>query len=262
VTVRVNRLRTYPDDLARRFQEAGLEVHKGRLSEQFLRLRPEGTVESLPGYDLGHFQVQDEGAGMVARILDPKPGEVVADLCVAPGGKAGFTAELMGDDGLVVAVDVNRTRLAYVRDNTLRSGLGSVKPVLADGRQLPIKAVDRVLVDVPCTGTGVLARRPDLRWRKGIEDIGRLTRLQSELLESGAGLLRLGGVLVYATCSLEPEENEGVVENFLNRHPEFKIELSDDDLPAGSVREGKYFFVTPHEHEVDGAFAARLTKVE
>ncbi|MFC2075799.1 16S rRNA (cytosine(967)-C(5))-methyltransferase RsmB [candidate division KSB1 bacterium] len=261
VTVRVNRLRTDAEDLARRFQEAGLEIQKGRLSDQFLRLRPEGAVESLPGYDLGHFQVQDEGAGMVARIIDPKPGEVVVDLCAAPGGKAGFTAELMGDNGLVIALDVNRSRLGYVRRNAARLGIGAIKPVLADGRRLPVMAADRVLVDVPCTGTGTLARRPDLRWRKGLEDIDRLVRLQSELLESGAGLLSPGGILVYATCSLETEENEGVVEDFLIRHPEFKLELNENILPAGSVRGGKYFFVTPHEHEVDGAFAARMTKV-
>jgi 16S rRNA (cytosine967-C5)-methyltransferase len=262
VTIRVNRLKTEPDDLFARFKEAGIEVDPGRYSGEFLLLKPEGPVNSLPGYDSGLFGVQDEGAGMVAPILGPERGEVVVDLCAAPGGKTSQIAELMGDVGLVAAVDVNPARLQYVVSSATRLGLRSIRPMVADGRRLKLKAVRRVLVDAPCSGTGVLAKRPDLRWRKEIEDIERLSDLQLELLRNGAELLPPGGVLVYSTCSLETEENQGVVQRFLAEHPQFRLEALTGFAPADSVREGKYFFVTPHEHGVDGAFAVRMMRIK
>jgi 16S rRNA (cytosine967-C5)-methyltransferase len=196
----------------------------------------------------------------VARVLAPENGEVVVDLCAAPGGKTTQIAELMGDKGIVVAVDINPVRLAYVAVNSKRLGLHSVKPVAGDGRNLSVRGADRVLVDVPCSGTGVLAKRPDLRWNRRMEDIGRLAKLQLELLKNGSGMLRPGGVLVYSTCSLETEENQGVVEEFLSESPGFELERIDNNLPNALVSDGRYLFVTPQEHGVDGAFAARMAR--
>lgn len=211
------------------FEASGIRCRRGSLVESCLIVEDRGNfrgpVQRLPGYAEGLFTVQDEAAAFVSKVVDPQPGELVVDLCAAPGGKSLHLAELMQNKGKVVAVDSHAGRLNLLRKNRQRLGLTNVEIVVADGRSVSLDgAADRVLVDAPCTGTGVMNRRSDLRYHRQEVDLPALTALQKELLEHAAGLLRPGGVLVYATCSMEPEENEQNIRWFLAGHKEFSLE--------------------------------------
>ena len=210
-------------------------------------LKSHPPLHSLASFRDGWFYIQDPSTLLAVRELDPQPGETILDLCAAPGGKTTFMAQLMNNEGKVIAQDVSEDRLKLIRENCTRLGVtcvGAVLPSTLDSH--PSTVFDRVLVDAPCSNTGVMRRRVDLRWRISPEEIARLRGTQLELLAAAAGQLKPGGVLVYSTCSLETEENAGVVAEFLREHQDFKLE---------SVRE-----LLPFADEADGAFVARLRK--
>ena len=190
----------------------------------------------------GTYYVQDPSTLIAVDVLDPQPGESVLDMCAAPGGKTTYIAEKMQNRGEIIAADSSNIRLGLVTENCRRLGV----KIVTVTRHPPDKEFDRVLVDAPCSNTGVVRRRVDLRWRIREEEIARLATLQSKLLSAAGNLTKPGGVLVYSTCSLEPEENERVVEQFLRGHPEFKLEATRSTFPP---RDG-----------VDGAFVARFRK--
>jgi 16S rRNA (cytosine967-C5)-methyltransferase len=206
---------------------------------------------------------------LVSYVLSPEPNERVLDVAAAPGGKTTHIAQLMGDRGHIMACDVHDHRLELIRENLKRLGISSVKPILSDSRHLPddIKAIefDRVLLDAPCSGTGILRRRADLRWQRTEEDLEHLVKLQKELLQAAAGQVKPGGVLVYSTCSIEPEENSELISDFLSEHREFSADYGMPYLPAGFKTafqdQGKPYVNTyPHIHRIDGFFIARLRR--
>jgi 16S rRNA (cytosine967-C5)-methyltransferase len=202
--------------------------------------------------------VQDPAAALVVRYAEVPAGATVLDLCAAPGGKALGMAD---DAARVAAADLSLRRLGRVVENAERIGwAGRVGPVVADARTPPFRAVDAVLLDAPCTGTGTFRRHPDGRWRVTEDDLAALAALQGELLEAAAPLVRPGGVLVYSTCSLEREENEERVEAFLARHPEFEIAPPSADVPAEVTDAAGRLCVLPQRHGVDGAFATRMRR--
>jgi len=204
----------------------------------------DARVPDLPGYKEGSFVVQDPAQARVLEFANFPVGSTVWDACAAPGGKAA----ILSRNHRVLASDVRSDRLRRLQETIGRAGSG-VATFLADARQPPLVAADAVLVDAPCSATGTLARHPDARWRLTPRRIAGLTRLQRQLLEGVAGVVRPGGLLVYATCSLEPEENENQVNDFLDRHPEFR--RSTGDLQ-----------VFPGDSGTDGAYAARLIRTE
>jgi 16S rRNA (cytosine967-C5)-methyltransferase len=210
--LRANRLRTTRDDLLARLPGA-----KPGEDPWAIRLEAAGSVAELPGYDDGQFMVQDEASMRAAPLLAPRPEGAYVDLCAAPGGKATQLAELMADRGRIVAVDPHRARLAKLARSCLRLRLGSLRWACADGRRPPLRAQvwDGVLVDAPCSNTGVLARRVEARWRLRPTELAALAPVQLGLLVSAATLVRPGGRLVYSTCSIEREENEERVAAFL-----------------------------------------------
>jgi len=227
----------------------------------------------LPGFAAGRCTVQDEASMLPAAVLEPKPGQRVLDACAAPGTKTGQLAELMGDRGEVVAVDADRRRLRGVRENARRLGLRSIRVLCADARRLGERAelgtFDRVLADVPCTGLGTLARRPDLRWRKREEDVAQLAALQREILAGVADCVRPGGILVYSTCSTEPEENGEVVRWFLAARQDFRPLPLGDSLPlrlrqwlGPRLGDGDWELqLWPHRDHCDGFYMARLQRL-
>lgn len=227
--------------------------------DRWIRLRP-GTnpaaaLELVPG------TIQDPAASLVVRYCAPEPGSLVVDLCAAPGGKALALSETAGG---VVAGDLSQRRLARVAEGWSRMtahGLERARlwPVVADARFPPVREADTVLVDSPCSGTGTLRRHPDGRWRMTPESIRKLVRVQSALLDGAASVVPRGGLLVYATCTLEPEENWCQVESFLARHPGFRVEPGAGAKPC--LDERGCLAVLPHESGFDGAFAARLRRV-
>jgi 16S rRNA (cytosine967-C5)-methyltransferase len=259
--VRVNSTRTDPDSLRTELRSAGIESERGRYLPEALRLAGPVDLRRLEAFRRGLFVVQDESAMAVTALLDPRPGEVIVDLCSAPGGKATHIAERTGSSAYVVAVDRHQSRLRLVRQNAERLGLERVVTVVGDGAAFCARGVDRVLVDAPCSGTGVLRRRVDLRWRLMPSDIGALVRRQTALLEGASRLVRNGGVMVYSTCTLEPEENEEVVEGFLGRHGGFQREDATSCVHRDLVDETGYLRTFPSLHDLDGTFAARLRKV-
>lgn len=198
----------------------------------------------------GEFYVQDPSTLVAVDVLDPQPGDAVLDMCAAPGGKTTYIAQKMQNRGRIIAADSASSRLALVGENCRRLGVQIVATLACEGTRLDRclrgEEFDRVLVDAPCSNTGVLRRRADLRWRLTVEEIGRLGALQMKLLDSAAKFTKRGGVLVYSTCSLEPEENEGVVEAFLKSHKVFTVETTRSLFPP---RDG-----------VDGAFVARFRR--
>lgn len=209
----------------------------------------------LPGYLEGAFMVQDTAQALVARFAGCPPGATVYDACAAPGGKSialGRTA------GRVVAAELRRPRARRLAENLTRAGSGREHVVLASAAAPPLRAADLVLLDAPCLGTGTLARHPDARWRVGPDGLARLVAEQARLLDAVAAVVRPGGWLVYATCSLEPEENEEQVTGFLTRHPEFRREPVP--MPEGLCTAAGDLQLLPHRHATDGAFAARLRR--
>jgi 16S rRNA (cytosine967-C5)-methyltransferase len=225
------------------------------LAPDAVRLSSGGVLEALAAVP---SVVQDPAAGLVVRYAAVPPGARVADLCAAPGGKALALAETAG---YLAAADLGFGRLARLRENLRRLEGLPVGLVVADARQPPFRPVDAVLIDVPCTGTGTFRRHPDGRWRLGPEDLESLVRLQREILEAAASVVRPGGLLIYSTCSLEPEENEEQVDAFLNEHPEFELEPpAPGVLDPALLDVGGRLVVLPQEVGVDGAFAARLRR--
>jgi 16S rRNA (cytosine967-C5)-methyltransferase len=260
LTLRANALRTTRDALAERLAaEEGLAVRPTRHAPEGLVVGPGGAPASWRAFGDGSFAVQDEASMLVGRLLAPEPGATVADVCAAPGTKTTHIAELMADRGRVLAFDREPERLARVREAAARLGItvvdardGAVDVVAPGFRD----ACDAVLVDAPCSNLGVIRRNPEVKWRRQPSDLGPASRQQSEILAAAATMVKPGGRLVYATCSLEPEENEAVVSAFLRARPEFAIDAPDKFVlpldPDGWLR------CRPDRHGTDGFAAVRF----
>ena len=216
----------------------------------------------------GFFQIQDEASQIIAPILDPKPGETILDLGAGAGGKTGHLAQMMNNQGKILAVDLYPKKISILKENAGRMGFDIIQGLAGDGlkedlfsRRAPI--FDRILIDAPCTGWGVIDRNPDLKWRLGPEDGPRLAARQSQFLQNGAGWLRSKGVLVYCTCTLNREENQEVVHNFLQANPEFFLEDISPFLPEAArvlIDKQGCYQTWPPTHKMDGFFAVRLKK--
>ncbi|KAI4366199.1 hypothetical protein MLD38_022107 [Melastoma candidum] len=212
----------------------------------------------------GFCAVQDESAGLVVSVLDPQSGDKIADCCAAPGGKTLYMASQLRGEGMISAIDVNKGRLRILKE-TARSHKvdGVITTIHADLRifvENPSVKFDKVLLDAPCSGLGVLSKRADLRWNKTLEDLEELKTLQDELLNAASSLVRPGGVFVYSTCSIDHEENEERVAAFLLKHPDFSIDPVDRYVPHHFVTEKGFYLSNPVRHSLDGAFAARLVR--
>lgn len=265
--VRVNLKYTERELVAKALEFRCRKVELSPWVPECLRLDTTYDVTKLPGFIGGLFTVQDEGAMIVPYLLEPKPGEIIVDACAAPGGKTTHISELTKDEAEVIAVDIHPSRLKLVEENAARLKLFNVKTLLGDWTQLAqqfVNRVDKVLLDVPCSGTGTFRRKVDARWKKSEGQIKQLADLQLRLLEVSAPVVRKGGVIVYATCSLEPEEDEQVVKAFLENHPEFVLDdpkpFMPSEIPRAVTEEG-FLRLFPHKHNTDGVFAARLRKV-
>ncbi|CAB4281833.1 unnamed protein product [Prunus armeniaca] len=212
----------------------------------------------------GLCSVQDESAGLVVSVVDPQVGESIVDCCAAPGGKTLYMASLLSGQGMVHAVDINEGRLRILKETAkLHQVDGVITTIHADIRTFSdnnTMKCDKVLLDAPCSGLGVLSKRADLRWNRKLEDMEQLKNLQDELLDAASLLVKPGGVLVYSTCSIDPEENEERIVAFLLRHPDFCIDPIGRYVPPDFVTEHGFYFSNPVKHFLDGAFAARLSR--
>jgi 16S rRNA (cytosine967-C5)-methyltransferase len=251
VFARVNTLKADAGKLLEQWRSEGVEydfLHRDWLEENLaFELKSHPPLKELPSFRDGLFYVQDPSTLLAINELDPQSGNAVLDMCAAPGGKLTYAAQRMRNEGRLLAHDTSAARIKLITENCARLGVKDVEMLSPEGMraQTPRK-FDRILIDAPCSNTGVMRRRVDLRWRIRKEEIARLQATQMELLAQAVPLLKAGGTLVYSTCSLEPEENEAVLKSFLQRHPELTLSHSRELLP----------FVD----EVDGAFVARLVR--
>jgi 16S rRNA (cytosine967-C5)-methyltransferase len=266
LTVRVNTLRTSREALLREFESQGIEAAACRFARDGIIIAARQAVNSLPGFDTGHFTVQDEASQIAALLLGAEAGERIWDACSAPGGKACYLAGRMDDRGELLATDVSRTKLTLVQETVRRLGISCVTTTVADLHQtatFPEGTFDRILLDAPCSGLGVIHRNPEAKWRLFSGDITRLAAVQKTFLNNASSLLKVGGTLLYSTCSTSETENELVVEDFLLHHPQFVLENLNELFP--DLRELFEFYgmfrVWPHRHNMDGFFAARLKKM-
>jgi 16S rRNA (cytosine967-C5)-methyltransferase len=269
LTVRSNPLKINRGDLIRRLEEeSGIVGKPTPYSPQGVHLIEfRGRVDRNKAFQEGLFQVQDEAAQLTAILLSPAADEKVLDLCAGYGGKTTHLAELMRDQGKVIALDMNRTRLVSLAANAARLGIRRAVAVAGDASgdltSLFRVRFDRVVVDAPCSGLGVISRHPDGKWNKKEEDILRLAQLQKTILNSGCSLLRPGGTLFYVTCTLSREENEEVVEACLSGNKEVVLVDLRERAPlwAKDLIDDRGFLRTfPHLHHMDGFFGALLRK--
>jgi 16S rRNA (cytosine967-C5)-methyltransferase len=265
IDLRVNRLKTTIAEVEAVLLESGVKTERVAGLPDALRLvEHTGAIAQLPGFAEGWWMVQDSSAQLVSYLLDPQPGETVMDMCAAPGGKTTHIAELMGDRGVIWACDKTLSRLKKVRQNCHRLGISSVR--IHEGDSLTqsqfAKRGDRLLLDAPCSGLGTLHRHADARWRQTPDTIAGLAQLQSKLLNQAATWLKPGGTLVYATCTLNPPENEQIITQFLETHANWAIAPPPVDSPlAPFVTPQGWLQLLPHQHSMDGFFMTRLTNL-
>ncbi len=245
------------EQLEAMLEGAGVHVEDVPLVRDSIRVTGNVSLAELGAYRQGLFFVQDPGATLVTRYAAIAPGSTVADLCAAPGGK---TLELSRSAGVVIAADRSVQRLTRMLTNFRRVEARAIHALVADTREPAIAPVDAVLIDVPCTGTGTFRRHPDARWRLKVSDLAVMGALQRSIIRAAAAVVRPGGLLIYSTCSLEPEENDAQVESFLAENPEWVLEPPPDGAVPPAALDAGRLRVLPQRHSTDGAFAARLRR--
>ena len=259
-TAQVNSLKSTEEDLVEELTAAGITVAKHRWVPGCLELSGTGNLAALPAFRQGKFLIQDAAARLVTEAAQPAPGSQVLDVCSAPGGKSFSTAIAMRDQGRILACDIHANKLIRIREGAARLGLTCIETMAADGREFHSdwkESADLVLVDAPCSGLGIIRKKPDIRYKKPDRFL-MLPVLQSSILENAASYVRRGGTLVYSTCTVLPEENEQVTEVFLAEHPEFRLDTFELPQPVGRV-DGQ-ITLWPQRNQVDGFYICRMRR--
>ncbi len=260
MALRINRLRIDPADFTAQLDARQIPYTRSSALPHFVKVKTLSGIAQMDLFRNGMFTIQDESAALPCQLLDPRPGSRVIDMCAAPGGKTTNMAEMMQNQGEIIALDKYDAKLNLIRASCERLGVRIANLRAADAVTYEDAPADHVLLDAPCSGLGTLAKKPDMKWKRDMSDIRKLAALQENLLENAARLTKPGGVIVYSTCTLEPEENAGVVQTFLGHHPEFTLDRADRYLPADLVTPEGYVATYPHLHGMDGSFAARLVR--
>ena len=264
VSIRVNTLKTNKQELKQVLEKENIKALDGIL-EDFLILDKAKNIEKLESFKNGLFTVQDEAAGLTALILNPKKGETILDACSSPGGKTTYIAQLVENDGKIFAFDIHEHRTKLVEQTAKRLGINIIETKVQDASKFDKKyenKFDKILLDVPCLGIGVLRRKPDIKWQKQKEDVEQITKIQYAILENCSKYLKTGGELVYSTCSILKEENENLVKKFLQKNKEFeleKIKISDENF-FKKYLENEQFLQVEQNEKTDGFFICKLFK--
>ena len=247
--LRVNFLKSNREEILAALEKFGATAEISKLAPEGIICQSHGALDSFKPLKIGMCQVQDESSMLAARWLNPAENDFVIDCCAAPGGKATHIAEIMKNHGRIIAADIYETKLELIKENAKRLGIKIIEPVLLDARKIGEKffnKADKILIDAPCSGLGVIRRKADLRWKKSFSEIAELPKLQSEIIASAANAVKKGGTLIYSTCTIIRRENEEIVENFLKLNKNFKLV------------EMKTFL--PHIDGTDGFFIAKLIR--
>jgi len=262
VTVRPNTLKISLKEFEKMLRENQFVYELSKVKDYYrlIKINSEKYRQLLQD---GLMTVQDESAGLVALLAAPEHEQIVCDLCSAPGGKSMHLAELTEDKLSIISGDINFSRSKLVKNAKERLQLSAVNVVVADANNFPVNKADLVILDAPCSGLGVLAKKPDLRWQRKPTSMRLLVKLQNELLQNAARLVKNKGFLVYSTCTIDKEENENVILNFVKHHPEFSVCNPDTTLISKDFITGDSMVRTwPHQHQMDGSFAVKLQKDE
>jgi 16S rRNA (cytosine967-C5)-methyltransferase len=259
LTIRSNTLKNTVDALQEHLSKEGIDAEIILQHPQMLAISQPESLFQTKAFQNGRFFVQGVGAASVTDLLCPREEEIILDMCSAPGGKTTSMAEKMKDTGTIIAVDLYPARLKTVSQNAQRLQITNIRALAGDANHLPTThRFDRILLDAPCSTLGILNHHPDMRWHRQMQDIHSLSCQQQTLLTRAATYLKPNGILVYSTCTLEPEENENIIETFLSNHPQFQLDPAQNHLP---FIKGDYLRLLPHEYTYDGVFAARLKKI-
>lgn len=265
LTVRANTLRVSAEELKMELEKEGVLAEQGRFIKEALAIKSPVPIARLAAFKKGLFQVQDESSMLPAAVLAPEPGDNVLDACSAPGGKAINMAQMMNNRGKVIARDIHEHKLKLIDEAAARLGTSIVESELHDAAE-PDPGheahFDKVLLDAPCSGLGIVRRKPDIKWARESEDIESITALQKKLLQNVSKAVKSGGVLVYSTCTILPEENEYIVRNFIESNTEFYEDDISPYIPAALALHAKgcMLQVYPNRDGIDGFFIARLKR--
>ncbi|MEO6696144.1 MAG: 16S rRNA (cytosine(967)-C(5))-methyltransferase RsmB [Ignavibacteria bacterium] len=268
MSLRVNNLKISTADFENYLKEKNLYYKKGSFVNNFFTTKTMSKIYTDEFFKQGFFSIQDESAGLASMLLDPKKDELILDLCAAPGGKTAHISELMGNEGQIIAVEKYLSRSEVMNKNVERLGVNNAKiihddvnePNSVELKESLLGKANKILVDAPCSGLGVLSKKPDIKWKRELSDILKLQKLQLEILDNSIKYLNNGGAIIYSTCTTEKEENMDVVELFLSRHPEFIIDDARKFVTEKVVNKSGCIELFPHIHEVDGAFSVRLIR--
>lgn len=251
LTVRVNTLKTTPEELKIKLSEKGFEVEPGKNSVNALNIKGSGLLNT-DEFRNGEFSVQDESSMLAVETLSPQPEDVLLDLCAAPGGKTLYAAELMKGQGKIIACDLYANKLGIIKRMASERGIDNIECMEWDALKLNeefIGIADKIICDVPCSGLGVIRRKPEIKYTKTMDDIKQLCRIQYGILKNAGEYLKPGGSILYSTCTLSPAENQGVVNHFIKKqgNERFKVDMMKQ--------------LTPFQHGTDGFFISKITKL-
>ncbi len=265
LTLRVNTLKTTKERVLKRFEERNIVYRTCRYIDYFVTLRLMSKIYLDEDFVNGMYTVQDESAGLPAVLLKPNENDMILDMCAAPGGKSTHISQLLRNKGKVYSVDKFDAKIKMMKANAERLGITNIEFIQDDAGDLQDERVkgmmfDKILLDAPCSGLGVLSKKPEIRWKREFEDILALTVIQKRLLNSAVNYLKPWGVIVYSTCSTEPEENMDVVKDFLEKNPDFSIDNATQYVKSELVNADGCIETFPQKHNIDGSFAARLIR--
>ncbi|MBU1681149.1 MAG: 16S rRNA (cytosine(967)-C(5))-methyltransferase RsmB [Bacteroidetes bacterium] len=259
LSLRVNYLKTTDEEFIKLLQSVNLKFSKAKYVNGFYKLHALTNITDWEYFSKGYFTIQDESTGFSTKLLDAREGMRVLDLCAAPGGKTAHLADLMCNTGEIIALDKFESRLKIMKKNIERLGVENANLVEGDAHEYIVeKKFDRVLIDAPCSGLGTLTKKPDIKWKRDLGDVRKLAEIQYKLLSKGASFLKPGGILVYSTCTIEPEENFVIVKNFLEENKNYELISLKNTLDDSLIDENGCLQTFPHLHYIDGAFAAKI----
>lgn len=263
LSIRMNTLKTTKKELVEKLLMEDVDVFADTYVEEAIHIHNLKNIEDMELYQKGFFQIQDESSMLVAHVLDPKPGEFIIDVCSAPGGKTTHIAQLMKNKGKILARDLYEHKLKLINNNAKRLGIQIIKTEVFDAMKRDehlYGQADRVLVDAPCSGLGIIRRKPELKYNKEPNDIKELSKLQFQILSNASKYVKKDGILVYSTCTIENEENIDVINKFIDNNDDFEILDISDCLPPKLKGKEKTLQLYPNLHKIDGFFICKLKR--
>ncbi len=261
VPVRVNSLKSNVEEIVEIFEKYNVNFRKIKYESSSLLLdSPKYDIAASEIFRKGMITIQDPSATIASRLALPKVGDLVFDLCAAPGGKSFAIAEIMKNEGKIVALDKHTSKLTFIKEGAERLGITIIETQEADATTFEYaELADIVFVDAPCSGLGTISKKVDIKWKREPEDITMLVNLQRQIIDNAVKLVKIGGVIIYSTCTIEPEENDNNINYLLEKYPNFELDSASNYIDKELCDNG-YFRTLPHIHGVDGAFAARLIR--